>query len=170
MQKGRRGAEWAYEKFLELPGAAEARSFFQEGCPMNQLNLSPHQQAQARLSTGTRALGLSSTDSNRKPASIGSRVQTLPEVIAYLAGPLGDQVRRGFPDSNIIAQLGCSLRETRDTWGVTNEAVAGIIPESWWEWGLCRGGPCLNGPRGRQAGRTTPSPIIGNPTEVRRAG
>ena len=37
------GAQWAYEKILELPGAAQ--SFFQEGCPGNQLTLSPHQQA-----------------------------------------------------------------------------------------------------------------------------
>ena len=37
------GAQWAYEKILELPGAEEAPSFFQEGCPGNQLTLNPHQ-------------------------------------------------------------------------------------------------------------------------------
>ena len=31
------GAQWAYEKILELPGAEEAPSFIQEGCPGNQL-------------------------------------------------------------------------------------------------------------------------------------
>ena len=46
------GAQWAYEKILELTGAAEAQSFFQEGCPDDRLTLQPHQQAQARLSSG----------------------------------------------------------------------------------------------------------------------
>ena len=49
------GAQWAYE-ILELPGAAEALSFFQEGCPVNQLTLS--QQAQACLSAGVGGLEL----------------------------------------------------------------------------------------------------------------
>ena len=40
------GAPWAYEKILELPGAAEAQSFFQEGCPDSRLTLKPYQQTQ----------------------------------------------------------------------------------------------------------------------------
>ena len=52
------GAQLAYEKILELPGAEEAPSFFHEGCPGSQLTLNPHQQAQERLSTGARGLGL----------------------------------------------------------------------------------------------------------------
>ena len=44
-------AQWAYEKILELPGAAEAQSFFQ-GCPGSRLTLKLYQQAQARLYTG----------------------------------------------------------------------------------------------------------------------
>ena len=60
---------------------------------------------------------------------------TLPEVLADLTGPLGDKLRRGLPESSIIAQLGDSLREIRDTWGVSQEAMAGIAPESWLEWG-----------------------------------
>ena len=63
-------------------------------------------------------------------------MDTLPEVLADLMGRLGDRARRGLPESNIIAQLGGSLREIRDTWGVTKEAIAGIVPESWLEWGL----------------------------------
>ena len=51
-------------------------------------------------------------------------------------GPLGDRGRRGLPESNIISQLGGSLREIRDTWGVTKEAMAGIVPDSWLERGL----------------------------------
>ena len=69
-------------------------------------------------------------------ASIGSRVGILPEVLADLTGPLGDRVRTGLPETSIIAQLGGSLREIRDTLGVSKEAMAGIIPESWLEWGL----------------------------------
>ena len=42
------GTQWASEK-MELPGAEEAPSFFQEGCPVDQPTLNPHQQAQARL-------------------------------------------------------------------------------------------------------------------------
>ena len=49
MQNGRNGAQWAYDKVLELPGAVEAQSFFQEGCPGNWLTLQPHQSNQARL-------------------------------------------------------------------------------------------------------------------------
>ena len=60
----------------------------------------------------------------------------MPEVLADLTGPLGDKLRRGLPESSIIAQLGDSLREIRDTWGVTKEAMAGIVPESLMEWGL----------------------------------
>ena len=69
-------------------------------------------------------------------ASIGSRVGTLPEVMADLTGPFGDRTRRGLPKSNFFAQLGGSLREIRDTWGTTKEAMVGIAPESWLEWGL----------------------------------
>ena len=36
------GAQRTYEKIFKLPGAAEAQSFFQEGCPGNQLTLNPH--------------------------------------------------------------------------------------------------------------------------------
>ena len=50
--------------------------------------------------------------------------------------PLGDRVRRGLPQSNIISQLGGSLREIRDTWGVTKEAMAGNVPEPWLYWGI----------------------------------
>ena len=45
-------------------------------------------------------------------------------------------MKRGLPESRIIAQLGGSLREIRDKWGVTKEEMAGIVPESWLEWGL----------------------------------
>ena len=70
-------------------------------------------------------------------AFIGSRVGTLPEVIAGpTRGTLKGRVRRGPPESNIVAQLGGSLGKVRVTWGVTKGAIAGIVPESWLEWGL----------------------------------
>ena len=50
-------------------------------------------------------------------ASIGSRVGALPKVLVDLAGPLRDRVRRELPESNIIAQLGGSLRERFETHG-----------------------------------------------------
>ena len=81
-------------------------------------------------------MGLPSTEARRMSASIESRVGTLPEILADLTGPLGDRVRRRLPESSIITQLGGSLREIRDTWGVSKEAMAGIVPESWLEWGL----------------------------------
>ena len=69
-------------------------------------------------------------------ASIGSMVGILLEVLADLTGPLRDRVRRGLPESRITVQLGGSLREIRDKWGVTKEEMAGIVPESCLEWGL----------------------------------
>ena len=51
-----RAQQWEYEKILELPGAAEAQSFFEKACPDDRLTIQPHQQAQARLSTGVLSL------------------------------------------------------------------------------------------------------------------
>ena len=114
-RRAENGAQRAYENILELPRAAEAQSFFQEGCPGKQLTLNPHQQARTRLSTGAGGLGLPSTVTRRMSASIGSRLGTLPEVLVDLMGPLGNRVTTGFPETSVIAQLGDSLREIRDT-------------------------------------------------------
>ena len=40
-------------------------------------------------------------------------------------------LRRGLLELSIISQLGDSLWELRDKWGVSQEAMAGIVPESW---------------------------------------
>ena len=69
-------------------------------------------------------------------ASVGSKMGILLEVLADLIGPVGDRVRRGLPESRIIAQLGGSLREIQDTREVTKEEMAGTVPECWLEWGL----------------------------------
>ena len=48
-------------------------------------------------------------------------------------------MRRGLPESTIVAQLGGNLREIRNTLGITKEDMAGIVPESYLEWGLGAG-------------------------------
>ena len=67
--------------------------------------------------------------------SIRGKVGILPEVLAHLTSPLGDRMRKGLLELKVIAQLGGSLREIRDTWRVTEEKIADIVPESWLEWG-----------------------------------
>lgn len=115
---GRQGsAVGVPDNTLELPGEAEAQSIVGKGCPDNLLILQPHQQAQARLSTRVGGSGLPSTEEQRIFAFLGCKVGILPEDLADLTDPLGDQVRRRHPKSNIISQLGGSLREIRDTRG-----------------------------------------------------
>ena len=92
IQEGRQRGAVGIQKIFELPGAAEAESFFQEGYPDERLTLQPRQQAQARLSTGAGGLGLSSAEATRMSASTGSKVGILPEVLADLTGLLGDRV------------------------------------------------------------------------------
>ena len=101
-----------------------------------------------------------STVARRMSASIGSRVGTLPEVLADLTGPLGDRVRTGLLETSIITQLGGSLRQIRDTWRASKEAMGGIVPESWLEWGLGEEGD--RAPRSQRPTcwlRTTPLPL-----------
>ena len=69
-------------------------------------------------------------------ASIGSRVGASPGILAGLTGPIGNKLRRRLPKSSIISELGYNLREIRDTWGVTKEGMADIVPESCSERGL----------------------------------
>ena len=75
-------------------------------------------------------------EARRTSTSIGSRVGILPEVLPDFTGSLGDRVTRGLSESSTIAQLGGNLREIRDTWGVTKEAMERIVPESLLERGL----------------------------------
>lgn len=93
------GTKWAYEQVLELPGAgaAEAQLFFQEGFPGGRLTLQPHQQSQARLSRWARRLGLPLAEARSTPASVGSRVGILPEVLADLSSPLRDRSKERAP-------------------------------------------------------------------------
>ena len=61
-------------------------------------------------------------------------------------------MRMRLPESSIITQLGGSVREIRDTWGSSKEAMAGIVPESWLERGL--------GAEGGQAPRTPEADML----------
>ena len=134
IQEGRQRGAVGIQKIFELPGAAEAESFFQEGYPDERLTLQPRQQAQARLSTGAGGLGLPSVEARRMSGSIRSKMGNLPEVLANLTGSSGDRVKRGLPEWRIIAQLGGNLREIRNTRRATKENIA--VPKSWLEWGL----------------------------------
>ena len=124
-------ALWMLEKLLDLPGAAEESSFLADGCPTNVLTLQPHQQAQANLSTGVRGFGLSSAKARRVSASVGSLVATVPEVLADLSGAIGNKARRVLPDSDLVRRIWNSVRDLRDMHGVSEEAMANIVPESW---------------------------------------
>lgn len=45
-------------------------------------------------------------------------------------------MKTGLPESESTNGLGRSLRTIRDTWGIPREDMAGIVRESWLEWGL----------------------------------
>ena len=130
-QKAEGNALWMLEKLLDLPGAAEESSFFTDGCPTNMLTLQPHQQAQASLSTGAGGFGLSSAKARRMSASVGSLVATVPEVLADLSGTIGDKVPRELPDFDLVRRIWNSVRDLRNVHGVSEEAMANVVAESW---------------------------------------
>ena len=98
-------AMWMLEKLLGLPGTAEETSFFENGCPTNQLVLQPYQQVQARLTTGAGGFGLASAEARRMPASVGSLVATVPEALAGLSGAIGDKVQKKLPESDLVRRI-----------------------------------------------------------------
>ena len=124
-------ALWMLEKLLDLPGAEEESSFFADGCPTNMLTLQPPQQAQESLSTGAGGFGLSSAEDRRMSASVESLVATVPEVLADLSGARGNTERRELPDSDLMRRIWNSVRDLRDVHGVSEKAMANIVPESW---------------------------------------
>ena len=89
------------------------------------------QKAQASLSTGARGLGLPSAESRRMSASIWSLGATVPEVLADLCGPLGENVRRELLNSDLVRRIWSSVRDLRDINGESEEAMANMVPESW---------------------------------------
>ena len=58
-------------------------------------------------------------------------VATVPEALAVLSGTIGENVRRGLPDSDLVRRIWKSIRDLRDVHGVSEEAMATIVPESW---------------------------------------
>ena len=55
----------------------------------------------------------------------------MPEVLADLSGAVDDKVRRELPDSDLDRRIWNSIRDLRDVHGVSEEAMANILPESW---------------------------------------
>ena len=130
-KKAYNSAVWMLEKLLDLSGTAEESPFFEDGCPTSQLMFLPHQRAQVTLSTGAGGFGLSSAEARRMLAPIGSMVATVPEVLADLSGIIGEKVRRGLADSDLVRRIWRSVRDLRDVHRGSEEAMANIVPESW---------------------------------------
>ena len=130
MQKGRqRGAVGVRKNHRATRSSGGTAVIFPGGVPGKSADFKPSPASPCTPFHGSgKVKAVPSTEARRMSASIGSRVGTLPEVIADFTGPLGGRVRRGLPESNIIAQLGGSLRDIRDKWGVTKEAMAESFP------------------------------------------
>ena len=54
----------------------------------------------------------------------------MPEVLADLSGPLGEKVRRELPNSDLVRRIWSSVMDLRDIHGVSEEAMANMVPES----------------------------------------
>ena len=132
-QKATGNVVWTPEKLLDLPGAAEESSFLEDVRPTIQLTLQPYQHAQASLFAGVGGVGLSSAEARRMSMSVGSLVATVSEVLADMSGAIGDKVRRDLPDSHLVRRIWNSVRDLCDVHGVSEEAMANIMPDRWRE-------------------------------------
>ena len=101
--------------------------------------LLPHQSTHARLSTGAKGFGLSSAEAQRMPATVGSMVATAPEDLTDILGIIGEKVRRGLPDSDLVRRIWSSVRDLRDVHGVSEEAMSNIVKERWRDRAFRRG-------------------------------
>ena len=99
----------------------------------------PHQSTHARLSTGAKGFGLSSAEAQRMPATVGSMVATAPEDLTDILGIIGEKVRRGLPDSDLVRRIWSSVRDLRDVHGVSEEAMSNIVKERWRDRAFRRG-------------------------------
>ena len=54
----------------------------------------------------------------------------VPEVLADLSGTIGNKVWRELPDSDLVRRTWNSIRDLCDVHGVSEEAMANIVPES----------------------------------------
>lgn len=55
-------------------------------------------------------------------------VETVPEALADHSCTLGEKVRRGLPKEDLIHRTWHSVR---DAHGISEQAVANVVPESW---------------------------------------
>ena len=58
-------------------------------------------------------------------------VATVPEVLADIWGSIGEKVRRGLPDSDLVRRVWRSVRDLRDVHGVSEDGIANIVPKKW---------------------------------------
>ena len=97
---------WVLEASMGLRDTEDEEEFFQQDHQPSDYKLKPHQQAQARLSTGAGGLGLASAVTPMFSASLGNLIGTLPEVIALLRGPLGESVKYKMSGSVLVEDGG----------------------------------------------------------------
>lgn len=131
---------WVLEAGMGLRDTDDEEELFQEGCHPNSFRLRPHQQAQARLSTGAGGLGLPSAAMRRLSASLGNLVSTLPAVIATLRGPLGDSVKDKMPGTVLVELMGDAIVELNQEHGLSEEDLKRVVPPSWAAWALEQSG------------------------------
>ena len=122
------------ETLLDLPGAAEALSFFEGVCPTNRLTLQPYQQAQASLSSGAGGFGRPSAearDANLRRKLCGDDAGGAL-VIALVIRPAlwGKHLCGTCPIQTLFGVLGASQTSAM-CMGVSEEVMANIVPESW---------------------------------------
>ena len=97
---------------------------------LTHMRLEPQNQLYLRIIINNRYM-LSSAEARRMSASVGNLVATVPEVLADLSGAIGNKVRRELPDSDLVRRIWNSIRDLRDVHGVSEAAMANIVPESW---------------------------------------
>ena len=129
------GVMWVLETTMGLRGADTEEEFFQDDCEPTDFKLKPHQQAQARLSTGAGGLGLPAAVIRRFSASLGNLVGTLPAV-ADLSGPLGESMKNNISGTALVQRMGEAIQELHQEHGVSEEGLKGVLPPSWVTWAL----------------------------------
>lgn len=63
--------------------------------------------------------------------SVGSSVVTIPGVSAIFSDVIGENVRRGLPDSYLVRGPWDSIRHLRDVHGGSEAAMTSIVREGW---------------------------------------
>lgn len=58
-------------------------------------------------------------------------VATLPEVPADLLGAIQEKAPRELADSDLVRRIWESIKDLRDVHGVSEAAMANIVPENW---------------------------------------